>query len=482
MADPSNAGEVERLSYQPGDVVARKYELEALLGEGGTGEVYRARNVAIDMPVAIKLLHADMNKATFRRRLLEEARAVAKLQHPAIMRVFDVGRTALGDQFIVMELLEGESLADRLDREGPMEPAAAVSMMLPIAEALAVAHARGFVHRDVKPDNIFIHQSNGQVQPKLVDFGIVKPAELGVRTRLTKIGILLGSPDYMSPEQAQGLDVLDHRTDIWSFAVVLHELIAGEAPFSSPNYNALLRMIVEQAPPSLVRLGVADEELTALIARGMAKKPAGRFSSMMEFGRALAQWLSAQGQVVDVCGVGIENKWLAGSDNAARFAAESAAQPDREFIRASAASVAPVSTNTTFSSRALGTAGGVTVTVGLLIALAFASAAAMGLSRRGDPASSSSPAARHLEEGMPHSAAAAAPPSILLAPMPAGAISAAPAAIDATRRLAAPARSTATPAPSSSAKPEQDPELTPEEANPAASVNGAGNTDLLPAY
>src|SRR6478672_778872 len=163
------------LSYAAGDVIADKYALEELIGEGGMGAVFRARNTTIDMPVAVKLIRADLDREVLSGRLLQEARAAAKLAHPAIVRVFDVGKTALGDPFIVMELLHGESLASLLDREGRLSSVRAVQLLLPIADALAVAHARGFVHRDVKPDNVFIaNDDEGQLQPKLVDFGIVK--------------------------------------------------------------------------------------------------------------------------------------------------------------------------------------------------------------------------------------------------------------------------------------------------------------------
>ena len=309
----NSADEPKPLAYTAGDVIAGKYELDEVLGEGGMGAVFRARNTTIDMPVAIKLIRADLNRELFSGRLLQEARAAAKLAHPAIVRVFDVGQTALGDPFIVMELLSGETLATIIERESRLSSVRAVQLLLPIADALSAAHAKGFVHRDVKPDNVFVVVSEGQLQPKLVDFGIVKLAQRDKNSKLTQVGTVLGSPDYMSPEQARGLENIDPRSDVWSFSVLLYEAISGQTPFSSSNYNALLRMIVEDEAPTLRSLRAADAQLSAIVAQGMSKDPAQRFQSMNRLGRALAEWLISQGAAEDVCGVSLEAKWLSRS-------------------------------------------------------------------------------------------------------------------------------------------------------------------------
>src|SRR3954470_12726099 len=153
MAGAPLPSEQLSFSYAAGDVIADKYALEELLGEGGMGAVFRARNTTIDMPVALKLIRADLDRELLSGRLLQEARAAAKLAHPAIVRVFDVGQTALGDPFIVMELLEGETLSQMIDREQSLHPIHAVQLLLPLADALSAAHAKGLVHRDFKPDN-----------------------------------------------------------------------------------------------------------------------------------------------------------------------------------------------------------------------------------------------------------------------------------------------------------------------------------------
>src|ERR1041384_4716877 len=176
-----------------GSIIGRKYKLETLLGEGGMGSVWRAFNLQLEVPVAIKVLRADLTASELGERLRVEARAAAKLVHPSIVRVVDIGETETNDPFIVMELLSGESLGTRLDRE-TLSPTEALQIMLPIAEALSLAHARGVVHRDLKPDNVFLCNEGNGVQPKLLDFGIAKlTSARGGGPTLTQSGTLLGS-------------------------------------------------------------------------------------------------------------------------------------------------------------------------------------------------------------------------------------------------------------------------------------------------
>ncbi|HVY26416.1 MAG TPA: protein kinase [Polyangiaceae bacterium] len=300
-------------AYAPGDLIASKYRLEQLLGEGGMGAVFRARNTSLDMQVALKLLRADMNRGLLAGRLLQEARAAAKLAHPAIVRVFDVGQTALGDPFIVMELLEGETLAMMIDRERGLAPIHAVQLLLPLADALSAAHAKGLVHRDFKPDNVMLVASDeGTVQPKLLDFGIVKSAHPD-ENQLSDGDSVVGSPDYMSPEQARGLEQIDARSDLWSFSVVLYEVMAGVPPFQASDYTSLLRMIVQDEPQTLKDRGVADHALSYIVSRGLSKDPMARYASVSQMGMALAAWLLDQGITEDACGVSVEKKWLARS-------------------------------------------------------------------------------------------------------------------------------------------------------------------------
>jgi eukaryotic-like serine/threonine-protein kinase len=316
---------------EPGDLIAGKYRLEHVLGEGGMGVVWRARNLALDLPVAIKLMGSvQVGRTGLRERLLLEAKAAATLAHPAIVRVFDVDQTEGGKPFLVMELLSGTSLGTILRTEGRMSAARAVSMLLPIAEALWLAHEHGIVHRDVKPDNILIVECDRSIQPKLMDFGIVKIRREGV-SNITEAGQVVGSPTYLSPEQARGQDEVDHQIDVWSFSVSLYELISGRPPFDGANFNALLRQILEDSPASLHELELVDDELSSIVARGLSKRPEER-GTIGEMGQALAAWLWKQGIARDICGTALVGRWLRGADDLRD--AEIAAPPDTRALEA----------------------------------------------------------------------------------------------------------------------------------------------------
>jgi serine/threonine-protein kinase len=297
--------------YGVGSVLAGKYRLESVLGEGSIGTVWQAKNLVIDSSVAIKLTHAELARPEFRARLQLEARAAAGLSHPAIIRVFDVGETNLGDPFIVMELLQGATLAQLIDG-GKLTAVRAVQIVLPIIGALAVMHARGIVHRDVKPDNLFISLEERTVQPKLLDFGIAKSNESRDRVgNLSESGMLVGSPEYMSPEQAMARDDVDFRTDIWSVCIALYEAMSGETPFAQVSDDALLGAITALEPASLAECGACDEQLWEIIRIGLAKDRYARHASMAVLGRALASWLVSNGVTEDACGTSLETNWFA---------------------------------------------------------------------------------------------------------------------------------------------------------------------------
>jgi eukaryotic-like serine/threonine-protein kinase len=292
-------------------VIAGKYRLECLLGEGGMGSIWRAFNLHLEVPVAIKLLRPGLNSDELGERLRVEARAAAKLVHPSIVRVFDIGEAESGEPFIVMELLNGESLGDALEL-GPLPAVNAVQMLLPIAEALSLAHSRGVVHRDLKPDNIFLAREGDAVQPKLLDFGIAKVTSTLAAggAVLTQTGVLLGSPDYMSPEQACGRADIDQRSDIWSFCVVLYEAISGATPFSGTTAQSILRSVVQDDPLPVDMLTQVDRRLSDLIMSGLHKDREQRPPSIFDLGQALATWLHEQGVTDDATGASLEAKWL----------------------------------------------------------------------------------------------------------------------------------------------------------------------------
>jgi serine/threonine-protein kinase len=273
------------------------------------GDVWLAHNETLDIDVALKLIRGELATAEMAERLLHEARAAARLGHPAIVRVNDFGKTDRGDPFIVMERLEGEDLAAALALRGRLNAVAAVRTLLPIAHALMVAHNKGIVHRDIKPENVFLAKSDdGKLQPKLVDFGVAK-LERVADPHLTQSREVVGSPLYMSPEQARG-DEVDHRADIWAFAVVLYEAIAGAAPFQGKNYNSLLYSIIANPATPVVDLGCGDADLWTILERGLRKEADQRWFSMRDFGEALAHWLEDRDVREDITGASLSATWL----------------------------------------------------------------------------------------------------------------------------------------------------------------------------
>ena len=293
--------------YVPGVIVADKYELVRPLGAGGMGEVWVAHHLGLDIDVAVKFIGSvGATEPGLPERLLEEARNTARLGHPAIVRALDFGHTEHGEPFIVLELLAGEDLATRIELQGPLEPEQAVATLLPIVHALSAVHESGIVHRDIKPENVFLAQVELGLQAKLLDFGISHKTDR-VR-RLTLRNTALGTPDYMSPEQARG-ETSDARTDQWSFCIVLFEAITRARPFEADNYNALLRTITDDAPKSLASFGVEQPELWSILTRGLAKAADDRYASMRDLGEALARWLLERGITEDAVGTSLRRAW-----------------------------------------------------------------------------------------------------------------------------------------------------------------------------
>jgi serine/threonine-protein kinase len=311
MANPDTTAVPGSDGYSVGDVIAGKYRLDAMLGEGGQALVWRARNLPLEADVALKLLQPGSGDQDPAHRLLREARAAARLGHPAIVRVFDLGETAAGDPFLVMELLSGEDLASVLMTRRSLLPCDAVRTLLPIADALVTAHAQGIIHRDLKPANVYLARSGDQTQPKLLDFGIVKFRVPTSRPEaITNEGVVIGSLAYLSPEQARGISDIDERADIWCFCAMLYECLTGDTPFQGKTYNQLIRSILDDEPQSILERGVGDDRLWEIVRRGLAKSTDERWQSMQELGNALAGWLSEHGVVDDISGVSLTSRWL----------------------------------------------------------------------------------------------------------------------------------------------------------------------------
>jgi serine/threonine-protein kinase len=273
------------MSLKPGDVLGGKYEVERVLGEGGMGLVVAARHRELGHRVAVKCLHASaLGNEGAVLRFEREARAAAALTSEHVARVIDVERLEDGSPYMVMELLEGEDLQTMLQREGALGIVDTIRFASHAAEGLAEAHAAGIVHRDVKPSNLFVtRRKKGAPVVKVLDFGIAKNVSDAADRNLTATQALLGSPQYMSPEQVRESKSLDARTDVWALGVTMYECLAGKKPFDAPSMVDLCFAIVHADPPSLyaVRPDVPPK-LEAVILKCLAKNVDERYATMAE--------------------------------------------------------------------------------------------------------------------------------------------------------------------------------------------------------
>lgn len=261
------------------------------IGSGGMATVYEGEHRFLAHRVAIKVLHMHLvEDGLMAKRFFEEARLVASVRHPSIVQLYDFGYSPDGRAYIVMELLEGETLSERL-RRGPMSEREVVTFGRQISAALAMAHEHGIVHRDLKPDNIFIvtdSETELGERAKVLDFGVAKNLQPG-HGDLTAIGALVGTPAYMSPEQCLGQKDINHRTDIYSLGVVVYAMACGRKPFWSPETDVLLEMHLRHDPvPPRERNPRVSEDLQSIVLRCMRKRPEDRFQSMAALERAFA--------------------------------------------------------------------------------------------------------------------------------------------------------------------------------------------------
>jgi eukaryotic-like serine/threonine-protein kinase len=264
--------------------LADRYRLEGELGAGGMAVVYRAHDIRHDRPVALKLFHPQLAAALLGDRFLQEIRVAAKLSHPHILTVHDSGEAA-GLLWYTMPLVDGETLRQRLQRERQLPVDEAVRIARTVAEALDFAHANGIVHRDIKPENILLFAG----EPMIADFGIALALGSAGQERLTQTGFSLGTPAYMSPEQACAEPHLDGRTDIYSLGCVLYEMLAGEPPYTGPTAQAILAKRMSEPLPRLSTVREVPERLEQTIHRALARNPADRFPAARDFARALAE-------------------------------------------------------------------------------------------------------------------------------------------------------------------------------------------------
>jgi serine/threonine-protein kinase len=276
---------------EPGQVLDGKYRIVRLIGEGGMGAVFEGENVRISRRVAIKVLHgAALEKAETVQRFEREAQAAGRIGSDHILEILDLGTLPDGERYMVMEFLNGETLSARIKRHERLTPEQIVPLIRQALVGLGAAHQAGIIHRDLKPDNIFVlHEKTGiRDYVKIIDFGISKFNALGGDMGMTRTGAVMGTPYYMSPEQAKGSGGVDHRSDLYAIGVILYEAVTGEVPFTGNTFNELMFKIVLSEPRPLQQvIPNLDPRFTELVTRAMAREPAHRFSSAEEMIQAL---------------------------------------------------------------------------------------------------------------------------------------------------------------------------------------------------
>ncbi|MEP6767265.1 MAG: protein kinase [Acidobacteriota bacterium] len=284
-------GHAAPLVVRPGErLVAGKYRLDRLIARGGMGAVFVAYHTDLERRVAVKLLRPDsVADPEARERFRREAKAVARINHPAVAALYDYGVLPGGEAYIVMELVVGETLRRALDREGPLSASQAAAIGRRIAQGMAAAHASGVIHRDLKPANIVLPAvPDGRRVAKIVDFSIAKLAEPG--ETLTGSGAFLGTPRYMSPEQCEGRE-LDARSDVYALGVLLYEVLSGRPPFEARTPAAIAVKQIRESPPPLLRVRPdVPEELARLVMKCLSKDPALRPQTAEEVGAALRRF------------------------------------------------------------------------------------------------------------------------------------------------------------------------------------------------
>jgi hypothetical protein len=289
------------MSLSTGDVIDGKYRIVRLIGEGGMGAVYEGENIRIHRTVAIKVLHAGVaENQDAVQRFEREAQAAGRIGSEHIVEVLDLGNLSDGDRFMVMEFMDGDSLSARIQNRGRLTAQQTYPIARQILEGLAAAHGAGIIHRDLKPDNVFLLRSRGGQADfvKLLDFGISKFSALSGESgfSMTRTGAVMGTPYYMSPEQAKGAKGMDHRADLYAVGVILYECVTGRVPFNADTFNELLFKIVLETPQPIEQVVPdSDAEFNRIIQRAMAREPGVRYQTSREFQEALDAWASGLG-------------------------------------------------------------------------------------------------------------------------------------------------------------------------------------------
>jgi serine/threonine protein kinase len=284
------------VSVEIGELIENKYRITRLIGEGGMGAVYLGENVRISRKVAIKVLHAGLTEnKEVTQRFEREAQAAGRIGNDHILEVLDLGSLPNGDHYIVMEYLDGEALTSRIKTRGRMEPLELAQIIRQVLVGLSAAHRAGIIHRDLKPDNIFILKEKAGKKDfcKIIDFGISKFQPLNNDgMRMTRTGMMMGTPYYMSPEQASGSHEADHRADLYAVGVMMFEATTGQVPFDAATFNQLLfKIVLDDVPRPEALQPDLDPAFASLISKAMARDMNQRFQSSDDFIEAIDGWM-----------------------------------------------------------------------------------------------------------------------------------------------------------------------------------------------
>lgn len=316
---------------QPGSIVDERYETKRIIARGGMAAVFEAVHVRSGLRVALKVLHADsLRSDEARQRLLREATALGSLRHPNVVQIYDAGECPQHGPYLSLEMIEGRPLDGILVARRRLPTDQSVAVLVQLCEALDEVHRRGLVHRDVKPSNLLISRTPIGDRVELIDFGIAKLGDTS-QPKLTRAGDMLGTLDYMSPEQLLGDQLIDSRTDVYAAAVLLYECLTGEVPFAGPPTTLVARIVSGAKPEPLASRGVDVPALDAVIARALEMDVDARFATPREL--ALAT-LAAVGDVAELSLLDVPTGGMSIVQEHRARSRQNAAEARRQYARA----------------------------------------------------------------------------------------------------------------------------------------------------